>query len=223
MNESDDRLLSALDALTKPVVEHHPKYYDFGVYREPIYVGTHTVEHPPLLEQLQRAINPSSNSAAGSAALLSARNIINTHALALYTTISAEIWGWARGMGVEPTRDAVHALRRWYVLYAAYDRETAEWHTAELVRWSHQIRNLLDPPKLVELLPPCPVCKASMWTNDEGDSVPHPVVLEYRITPEGGVQRPRASCRACTETWDSFAAIEELAQELTEANEPAPV
>lgn len=210
MNESTERLLSAVDALTKPVVEHHRQTDDDGKF-----LGTHTVEHASLLEQLRAAVNPSSNTAAGSASLASTRNLINTQALFLYSKIAAAVGDWARMASTEPTRDPAVALRRWYVRFTAYEGE-ADWYTAELNRWAGRIRNLLDPPKTVELLPPCPVCKATVWVNDDGETVPHPVVLEYRVTAEGRVPRPRVSCRACGEAWDSMAAIEELAEELSE-------
>lgn len=203
-------LLDAIDALTKPRIEHMAQTSDEGKY-----LHTHTAEHKPLLTQLKDAVNPSSNTNAGSASLASARNPINSEALWEYTKIASAIGDWCRIAGADRTRDPIIDLRRWYIAYTKHDADP-DWYVAELRRWAKLISKLLDPPKRIELTVACPVCGKRTWVDAEGNDVLFPLVVEYRVPETGESIRPVALCRACETIWHGIEAIEELGIELTE-------
>jgi hypothetical protein len=203
-------LLDVVDELTKSTFEHHTQQTDAGVY-----IKTHTAEHLPLLAQLRDAVNPSTNTAAGSSSLKSTRNLIDSDALYRYSLICSAIGDWCRIVGAERTRDPIVDLRRWYIAYTRGVFE-GDWYLHELRRWAALIRNLIEPAKRLELVTPCPVCKSDKWVDHEGQTLRHPIVIEYR-TPHGGdAIKPQATCRNidCGATWDNMDAIKELGEEL---------
>lgn len=217
-------LLDAVDALTKPVRTK--------VIQEIVVVPwlpratTHTAEHPPLLTQLRDKITPSSNTSAGSASLAHMRNIIDSDAMFEHAKITAAIGDWCRIYDVERTRDPVVDLRRWYIAFTRNPSDSG-WHERELRRWAGVIKNILEPAQKFEVLTPCPVCGSDSWVNPEGETIPHPILVTYRLSHDGGMIDEKATCRAsstddegfqapCGATWDSFAAIAELGQELAE-------
>jgi hypothetical protein len=210
----ENRLLEAVLTLTKPIIEHLAQYDDDGTY-----LRTHTTEHLPLLEQLRDAVNPSSNTAAGSSSLPSTRNLIDSDALYRYSLMTSAIGDWCRIIGVTPTRpphrDPVKDLTEWYI---AYNRGTddGEWYIAELRRWAAQIRNLIEPSKRIEVTTPCPVCGKRTWTDQDGTELLFPIVVEYRMPKDGEAIKPTALCRACDAVWSGIGAIRELGEELTE-------
>jgi hypothetical protein len=202
-------LLDAVDALTKPIIEHFSQKDDDGKF-----VKAHTITRDPLLTQLRDAVNPSANNNAGSASLQSARSIIDSDALLEYSKMASAIGDWCRQMKVERTRDPIVDLRRWYV---AYDREgdQPDWYRNELQRWAHVIRNHLEPPKRMEVTTPCPVCGKRTWTDAEGNELLFPIMVEYKATDEGSI-KPNALCRACDTVWRGYDAVAELADELNQ-------
>jgi len=212
----ENRLLEAVDDLTKPIIEHLTQKDDDGTF-----LKIHTAEHLPLLHQLRDAVNPSSNTAAGSSSLASTRNLVDSDALYRYSLITAAIGDWCRIIGVVPTRtphrDPVTDLRQWYI---AYERtgDDGEWYTRELVKWANVIRNLVD--RMVERFPvrgvTCPVCKSATFTTDDGEQVMFPILIEYRRPKDGEHIRPKAICRNtdCGATWEGEEAIAELREEV---------
>lgn len=208
-------LLSAVDALTKTESEHHVIMSDYGVYRAPVYVRTHTVTHPPLLERLREAVNPSKNTAAGSSALASTRNLIDSDALYEYSKMTSAIGSWCRAFKADRTRDPVTDLRRWYVAFQQYDNEP-QWYIDELRHWATLIRNILEPPKRIEITEPCPVCGKRAYTDQDGNELLFPVIIEYRVPKDEDSIIPKALCRACQTVWAGYDAVAELADELKE-------
>jgi hypothetical protein len=205
-------LLDAVDDLTKPIVEHLTQKEDNGTY-----IRTHTAEHLPLLEQLRDAVNPSSNSAAGSASLKSTRNLIDGDALYRYALMTSAVGDWCNMLKVTRSRNPVTDLRRWYVAYAATGAD-GKWYVSELSRWAFQIRNLIEPPKRFELTIACPVCRSSTWLDADGARIPHPLIVEYKVPADGASIKPKAMCRAegCEAVWVGYEAVEELSEELAE-------
>jgi hypothetical protein len=215
MTEPDD-LLAAVQALTRPHVDHFTQKTDDGEL-----VKIHSIEQPALLEQLYAAVNPSNNKSAGSASAPWTRNLIDGDALFEYAKMASAVKSWCLMVAITPGKDAVKNLDAWYVAYAAIpdqDETHHDWYRTELRRWASLIRNILEPPKRFELTTPCPVCHSETWTNPDGEDIPHPLLVEYRVTPEGNPVRPRARCRAadCGAEWDNLEAIEELGTELAE-------
>lgn len=216
MTENRTDLLTAVQALTRPQVEHFTQKDDDGGL-----VKIHSIEHACLLDELAAAVNPSTNKSAGSASMASTRNLIDSDALFEWSKMSAAIGGWCRIVGVTPTRNRVHDLDAWYVRFTAIphlDDNDIEWYRIELRRWANLIRNMLEPPKRFELTTPCPVCKSDTWVNPDGETVRHPILVQYRVSPEGAPVKPSARCRNedCDAEWDSIEAIEELGEELQE-------
>jgi hypothetical protein len=211
MNEN--QLLDAVDALTKSTFEHHPQKTDAGTY-----IKTHTAEHLPLLAQLRDAVNPSTNTAAGSSSLKSTRNLIDSDALYRYSLICAAIRDWCIILGQERTRDPIVDLRQWYIAYTRDTRNEGIWHLAELRKWAALIRNLIEPAKRLELITPCPVCKSDQWTDHEGQTLRHPIIIEYRQPTDGTAIKPHATCRneTCGAVWENLDALKELGEELEE-------
>lgn len=206
-------LLDAVDALTKPRIEHLPQIDDDGKW-----LKAHTVEHPPLLVQLKEAVNPSTNTAAGSSSLASTRNLVDSDALFEYSTMTAAIGDWCHIIQSERTRDPVVDLRRWYIAFNRTDSDPS-FYLAELNRWAKLIRNILEPPKRMEVTTPCPVCDKRTWTDPEGNELLFPVVVEYKVPQDGEAIKPTALCRACDAVWKGFDAVKELAEELNEPEE----
>jgi hypothetical protein len=210
MTEPND-LLAAVDALTRPVVEHFTQKSDAGAI-----VALHSAQNPPLLDQLYAAVTPGAESVAGSTSLASTRNLIDGDALFEHAKMCSAVGDWCRMVGVRPTRNPVADLRAWYVAYNATGSDP-DWYRTELRRWRHVIGEILDKPKRFEVAY-CPVCKSRTWVNQDGDELSHPILVEYKIPKDGARIEPKARCRAegCGTTWDTFAAIEELGEELAE-------
>ncbi|KTR02087.1 DUF7341 domain-containing protein, partial [Curtobacterium luteum] len=77
MTATDTRLLDAVDALTKPTIDHVRQTTDDGEY-----LRTVPVEHPPLLQQLADAVVPSAGNDGGSkSASARERNVLDSDAL----------------------------------------------------------------------------------------------------------------------------------------------
>lgn len=216
-----ETLLDAVDALTKPTVEHLSQTDDEGNW-----LRNHSVEHLPLLTALKNAINPSSNTAAGSSSLASTRNLIDSDAMFEYGKMTGAIGDWCRIYKVPITKDAITNLRQWYIAFELNPSDSG-WHEKELRRWAGVIRNILEPPRKFEITVSCPVCGKDDYPNADGELVPHPLVGTYRLNEAGSVTNPRVTCRAvrmddsglqtpCGAEWDSFEAMEELGQEIQE-------
>jgi hypothetical protein len=206
---TDDYLLLAVEALTKPTIEHYKQTDDDGRY-----IKTHTTEHPPLLEQLRERVNPSTNTSAGSASLKSNRNLIDSDALYRYSQISSQIGDWCLMVKAPRTHDPIANLNRWY---AAYSGDPA-WYEKQLKAWAAAIRKMIDRPEQITITTPCPVCKSRTWIDGDGETMPFPIIVEYR-KPEGDEPiTPRATCRAveCGTTWEGFGSLEELGEELND-------
>jgi hypothetical protein len=204
-------LLDAVDALTKPTYENHPQYGDDGKY-----IRTHTVEHPPLLQQLANAVNPSTNADGGSQSSASARNPIDADALYEYAKVCAEIWSWCHIVKIIRSKDAIVDLRRWYVVFVQNPDANHDWYENHLRQVAARIRSRLDPPKRIEITVPCPVCGKRTWTDPDGQELLFPIVVEYKRPQDGGSIKPTALCRACQNAWVGYDAVEELAEEVNE-------
>lgn len=207
VNDAAD-LLDAVDALTKPVIEHIPQTDDEGRY-----LRTHTVEHPPLLEQLNAAITSAIGSGGGGGSATGM--VLNSDALYRSVMVRTEIADWGHILGVKRTRNMVDDLRAWYDVFKHTGRDEG-YHIGKMRGWAHMIRDLIDPPKRIPVDVPCPVCHATKWINADGEEQPWPVVYEYRR--EDAMGTVAAMCRApdCGVTWDGFDSVEELAAELAE-------
>jgi len=213
MNERPNPLLAAIDTLTLPRIENIPQRTDDGVY-----IRTHTVTHPPLLEQLKAAINPSSNTASGSASLKSTRNLIDANAMFEYGKMSSAIGDWCLIWKVGVTRDPIVDLRRWYTKYSAYDHgNDPQFYIGQLNKWAAKIRNLIEPAIRYPVNITCPVCGSRTFTTEDGETNLFPILIEYR-RQDGETIKPKATCRndGCGAEWVGYDAIRELGEEVEE-------
>ncbi|OJX72817.1 hypothetical protein [Leifsonia sp. 71-9] len=214
MSETDP-LLAAVEALTKPVVEKVRQFDDDGNH-----LKTWTVEHAPLLDQFREAVIPSSNTAAGSSALASTRNILDSTALYEYSKIASQTADWCRIINVTAVKDArlnlVHWLPRFSKLNS--DPEAAAWYITQLCGWANLIRAHMDPPRRRSITYPCPICGKRTWTGPDGEGGTWPLELLYRLDDNDKPVILSAICKACdpVTTWTGHDAVEELIGELEE-------
>ncbi len=175
-------LLDAVDDLTLP---------------KPVKVATdagHTwATEDPLLVQLQEAIISTTGRTGGRSAAHT-RSILDADALMQFHRITSTIGDWCRMAGANVTRNPVTDLRAWHVAILARDDGT-DFYLRELRGWANLIRGKLSPRVTVEFLSPCPECDASEYENEQGEPVPHPVIIEYDQADP--FQSVRWSCRSC--------------------------
>lgn len=208
-------LLQAVQNLTRPVMEHFPQVDDDGHL-----IKLHSTQSVPLLEQFHEAISGQPQAGAGGSSLPSTRNLVDGDALFEYAKMASATRGWCRMVGASYAHDPAANLDAWYPVFTAqnHDDARADWYRRELRRWASVIRAILEPPRKFEVTVPCPVCKNTHWVNPDGDLMPWPILVEYRLERDGSMSSPKAFCRveACDAVWSSLEAIEELGQELEE-------
>lgn len=216
---TDTRLLDAVDALTKPTIDHVRQTTDDGEY-----LRTVPVEHPPLLQQLADAVVPSAGNDGGSkSASARERNVLDSEALWELTRIETALRDWLRHDRAAFIRSDLPAtLRRWYVGYIANTStaELDEWHVRELRRWERVITAKLD--RSIKQIPTghlCVLCKDQQWVDQDGERQPARLILSYRRDDEGRTSEEQVTCQCCRTRWDNWDAIKELGEELTEASE----
>lgn len=194
MTPTTDRLLAALDALTKPKFIYHQSAKN-----------GRGVDHAPLLAQLRDAI-ASSLTAGGGKSLAHERIPIDPHALAVYDRIERAIGAaFVEVAGMPPALYPEDVLRAWYVRFTQTNPRpvAVEAWVAKINGWVTEIDRILDPPSTVELVDdPCIICgKADAL--DEQDRLVTAVVVEYRRDPDtDDMKIERTMCRACKEVWE---------------------
>jgi len=200
-----DELLTAVDALTKPVINHVKQHDEDGKW-----LRTHTVALPPLLDQLTQAIHSSTSGKAGGGNP-AGRAVLNSDALYQSMRITSTVTDWCNLARVRPTRNPTRDLRAWFVAWTQTPRDDS-FHVTQLRKWEGVIRFLLDPPRRFELTDPCPECHAVSWVDDAGDSFPFPLTVEYR--DEVSALDARVVCRGCERVWVGQFALRALRHDL---------
>ena len=160
----------------------------------------------PLLTQLTEAVSSTLKSGSGSGGPAWARNVLDSNALHHAAIIRATINDRCRLAGIPGRHEPAPGLRAWYAARVALPdtlRGADDFYTGQLRGWAAQIRSIVNPPKVIEIVAPCPTCGEGTFTNDMGERVPNPLVLSYR--PESGSiwEDARATCRACQAVWDT--------------------
>ena len=151
---SDNRLLDAIDALTK--MRNIPTIItdDDGHW-----LRIHTEEHNPLLVMLVAGV---SSTGAGSAS--SDPGIpVDAEALEIVNEIRGTIRSWSEALEfTNPTRMLGPAIRRWYQAHVNEHRSGGMSDSADLAvtrtveGWVNRIEAKFDPPQILEWLEPCP-------------------------------------------------------------------
>ena len=177
------------------------------------------VTEEPLLVQLQEAVSSSLRSGSGSGGAPWTRNVLDGDALHQAAVITATIGDWCRIAGAVVTRDPVTDLRAWHAKRLSA-RDPEAFYLEQLRKWAGMIRAIVNPPKTLEILGACPVCKEQTYTNATGETVRNPLVMIYRPDTTNMHKAARATCRACDTVWQGDEAMEELADELKEGDTP---
>ena len=212
---NDNRLIDAVDALTKPTIDHVKQTADDGTY-----IRTVPVEHPALLQQLADAVLPGgSNDHGGQSASASSRNVLDSQALYELLLIQKQLLDMCAWVGtVGDRRDLPGTLRKWYTAYIGRaDFDSEQWYLGQLRRWADQIRSRTEPPKTFEAGYPCPICGPSPWVDTDGELHPNMLLVEYP-RHEVDLTRARTICKnpACKAEWVGVGAMAELGDELKE-------
>lgn len=212
MTETDP-LLAAVEALTKPVIDHVAQRTDSGRW-----VRTITVEHPPLLQQMHDAVTPSGgNDGNSKIASPAERAVLDVTALYEYVKITSQIRDWVRIAGGTPDRDPIVNLQRWHMLTQAVPDFDGTGYTRRLHGWAHHIRAMLDKPRSFTIPGACPVCGATSWGDAINGGGTHVIKVEYRLDDDGQTPKDHSAlCQSCRTVWDGHDAVVELADELNE-------
>ena len=151
------------------------------------------VTEEPLLVQLEEAIR-STTGRTGGRSTSHARSILDDDALMQFHKITSTIGSWCRMVGAKVTRNPVVDLRAWHAArLSSNDPDT--FYLRELRSWVALIRGKLTPLTEWEWEGPCPLSDANEWVNDEGETITHPVRIEF--DPERVMATVRWRCHAC--------------------------
>lgn len=195
MTDLDD----AVSALVDPVIYHHT-----------IGERTFIVELECRLDQLQGAITNTLRSAVSSNAAKNERSVLNSEALETFTRIASHIGSWCIKAGLPTTRDVAHNLKQW----AATVTDPPIYRIEKMLEWATTIDAQFKPTRRAVINNPCPVCKATVWVDDQGEKHLHP--LERSHIEGELLTSVQASCRACSASWEGAEAVAELGDELKE-------
>jgi hypothetical protein len=194
-----DDLLEAVDALTLPT---HTRVVQWHEVDGKDVAQTTRIEHEPLLLQLEQAI--ASTIGAGGGRAMTAKwalNVLDSDALYSFSLINTTIRDWCRLAGLPRPEHPVQGLRAWYVSRLTIHDRDDQWVTEQLRAWAGTIRAKLNPSKSIELTFPCPDCGATHWVDNEDQTLPHPLRLQYQEQDPDILAKAHAQCRACGRVW----------------------
>ncbi|MCS4278016.1 hypothetical protein M2390_003236 [Mycetocola sp. BIGb0189] len=163
--------------------------------------GLHTVELPCLLEQIQDAVVSSGKDSAGGGGGATTGSVLNSAAFDEATYIRRVIGSWRTDLGLKRIPELVQALTDWHMVFTRTSGDH-DLFIREIQSWAVKIKQILDPPKRLEIVGPCPVCLETHFVNEEGNPTANPVIIEYP-REMGGLDEARAHCRNpdCGHTW----------------------
>lgn len=214
--EAPLELLEAVEALTKPTIEHHAIKGPDGKW-----LRTHTVTLDPLLKRLADLADPSNSDMESLTTTGLARVPVNLTAMFEYAKIGAQIRDWCRIRNVTPTRpphvDHLRDLTLWHESTLADNTFEPDWWVGQLRGWAHLIRGMIVPSKSFEAHYPCPCCGATAWGDAINGGSMWAIEVRYDLE-DGAMVNERATCRnpECATVWTGHDAILELAEEQQE-------
>lgn len=225
-----DDLLSAVDALTLPVKvrvtqdilttrlqpDGRPAVDgDGNPVRDRKGTQTVTVEHDPLLVQLETAIASSIGDRGGaSKALAFSSSVIDGDALRRFMIISSTIRDWCRIVGVRPSPHPVEALRAWYVGTLTRPLRSEEFYREQMRGWVGEIRSKINPRRQQDLPDPCPACQATTWEDADGNAGLRPLLYTWQPDHPRVLETAVVRCRACDTEWKGLTAVRAVAFDL---------
>ncbi|MDP8927929.1 MAG: hypothetical protein M3O70_04935 [Actinomycetota bacterium] len=159
-------------------------------------IGGETHDAPPWMDQLRDAVEHGAKKASRSGG--SPQEPISLAAHDLHEQIRADASALAHAAdprawlpGSTPMghiRLIASAAGRW--TDTAPVREALRW----LTKWRDEISDLLDPPRRMEIVAPCPACNTRMvWRHKDGEDVQVPA-----LTVDG---HKGCHCLACEHVW----------------------
>ena len=216
------RLLDALDALTKPQLV--AQWQGEGKGRR-IFQRT----DPPLLDWLLSAVASDASGGHGGGKQARERTPIDVGAFTLYEDIDGRARAWMMEAGgkagklLRPTQ----ILRSWYVLWNASNPSDGmrDAYASILESWTERIKDILDPPKKIEITAPCPVC-GQEWVNiglrlpngqDDPDDLERVRVLN--AVERENIYESYAMCRACKRVWKGTGEMRQLRIAIDDAEQ----
>lgn len=220
MTDQPDTLLEAVRALTDRYNEalDEPARNRWGR-------KMHHISRPSRIDQLTTAITPSGNSAGGGA-LARERNIIDTGALDLYRRLLRDVNAAATHVGA-PNGDDPAAVLKWWLLTARTKHPTDAFETewaGKWEQWARRIDSHLNPPVLVEIMRPCPICgevKAIDPNAAGGPALVTALVVQYQRGGTDMLDDATAMCRFCQGVWKGRDAIRSVAYDIEQQEQTA--
>lgn len=178
-----------------------------GAHTEP---AVHGRTDPPLLDWLQESIG-SNTGGSGGGKQARERTPIDVGAFTLYEDIDGRIRSWMSELGgkVGKSLTATQILSTWYTLWQGTNPSDGliEAYANIMEGWADAIRDILDPPKRIEITSACPFC-GQEWINvglkradgtDDPDDTERVRVLV--AVERENMQDSYATCRACDRVW----------------------
>lgn len=185
----------AVNKLTRPWSDVlSPKESGTGRYQP--------VDHQPLLTMLEEAVRASLGRTAAGRSPASERSLIDMKAFTLLERIQDGSGAWLVEWGVRPPKDVRdRVVQLADTLTTLHRTQRIEQTLFERVsgmfdRWVREIWELLDPPKVKDLIGSCPNCGEEKYTLPDGGRVPALVAYWWK-----GL-RPEAKCQCCGERWE---------------------
>ncbi|MET4780824.1 hypothetical protein [Glaciihabitans sp. UYNi722] len=200
---STERMLNALDALSKP--QHIAEWQGEGNSKH-IFRRT----DPPLLDWLREAI-VSNMGGSGGGRQARERTPMAVGAFTLYEDIDGRIRSWMMEAGGTPIKaiTPTQIIRSWYALWQTSNPtdHRRDAYSGIMEGWADAIRDNLDPPKKIEITAPCPIC-GQEWINiglklldgqDDPDDVER--VRTLIAVERDNINESYAICKACDKVW----------------------
>ena len=200
-------LLEALDAITK---EQHVAQWQEAVPEKGIDRQIKKRTNPPLLDWLAQSVGNNIGGGGGGKAARE-RTPIDIAALTLYEDIDGRVRSWLDELGARPGKDITptQALRTWYRLWIGgrHNEHLERAYASIIENWETRIKDVLDPPKRIEITAPCPAC-GKEWINiglkmadgsDDPDDVERVRVLN--AVERENIAESYALCSACERVW----------------------
>ena len=183
------------------------------IYQHKIGDRVFTVELESRLEQLEGAITNTLGGQGSSKGLKNTRSVLNSEALETFMRIANHIANWCITIGVRPGRDVAGNLRAW----AATVGEANEYKLGKMLEWATTIDAQFQPVRTATINTPCPVCGATSWVDDDGETHLHPLERSYVEGELLTTVKARCKVRECGASWEGADAVAELGDELGEA------
>lgn len=215
---TENRLLDAVDALTKPQT-----FANWIGEPGEQKIVRHTEK--PLLDLLDTLIG--NNIGSGGAGKPARERVpVDVSALMLRERIDERVRSWILELGGKPGSQVTmtQLVRSWYVLWISGIHADEDRRAGVLEGFEREVRDILDPPKRIELTTPCPFCNQE-WVEvgpRQPDGSVHPldseIVRTLNAVERESLDQSYAICRACERVWRGIGAMRILRIAMDDAD-----